>query len=54
MTRSMARDDTNEALDSTGRIVRLEIDSFKSYKGLHIVGPFKNFTGVHSDSVYTG
>ena len=35
----------DEAEDECGKILRLEIDSFKSYKGHHIVGPFKNFTG---------
>lgn len=29
-----------------GRIERLEIENFKSYKGHQIVGPFKNFTAI--------
>jgi len=29
-----------------GRIERLEIENFKSYKGLQIIGPFKNFTAI--------
>lgn len=29
-----------------GRIVRLEIDNFKSYGGAHVVGPFKRFTAI--------
>eukprot|EP00033_Pygsuia_biforma_P002257 GCRY01002501.1.p1 GENE.GCRY01002501.1~~GCRY01002501.1.p1 ORF type:complete len:1250 (+),score=240.32 GCRY01002501.1:83-3832(+) len=29
-----------------GRIVRLEVDNFKSYKGQQIIGPFKNFSSV--------
>ena len=29
-----------------GRIDRLEVENFKSYKGLHTIGPFKDFTAV--------
>ena len=31
---------------NAGRIERLEIENFKSYKGHQIVGPFKNFTAI--------
>ena len=34
------------ALVNAGRIERLEIENFKSYKGHQIVGPFKNFTAI--------
>ena len=29
-----------------GRLRSLEIENFKSYKGLHVVGPFANFTAI--------
>ena len=29
-----------------GRVVRLEVENFKSYRGLSTIGPFKNFTTV--------
>lgn len=29
-----------------GRLASLEIENFKSYKGLHQIGPFSNFTAV--------
>uniref|UniRef100_A0A0D6QVW1 Structural maintenance of chromosomes protein n=1 Tax=Araucaria cunninghamii TaxID=56994 RepID=A0A0D6QVW1_ARACU len=29
-----------------GRIERLEVDNFKSYKGHQVIGPFKNFTAI--------
>ncbi|TMW55593.1 hypothetical protein Poli38472_010475 [Pythium oligandrum] len=29
-----------------GRIVRLELENFKSYGGEHVIGPFKRFTAV--------
>ena len=29
-----------------GRIVRIEVENFKSYKGAHVIGPFKTFTSV--------
>lgn len=32
--------------DAGGRIDRLEISNFKSYKGDHLIGPFKNFTAI--------
>lgn len=46
--------DTNTALDddefnyhpAIGRIDRLEVDNFKSYKGHQQIGPFKNFTAI--------
>jgi structural maintenance of chromosome 1 len=31
---------------NAGRIERLEIENFKSYKGHQIIGPFKNFTAI--------
>ena len=30
----------------SGRVVRLEIENFKSYRGFHNIGPFKGFTAV--------
>uniref|UniRef100_A0A7S2SMC1 Structural maintenance of chromosomes protein n=1 Tax=Mucochytrium quahogii TaxID=96639 RepID=A0A7S2SMC1_9STRA len=29
-----------------GRIIRIEVEDFKSYKGFQTIGPFKNFTAV--------
>eukprot|EP00250_Pteridium_aquilinum_P035761 c9905_g1_i1 orf=330-3992(-) len=34
------------SLARTGRIERLEVENFKSYKGHQIIGPFKNFTAI--------
>ena len=28
------------------RISRVELENFKSYRGRHVVGPFKDFTAV--------
>lgn len=33
-------------LSPGGRVDRLEICNFKSYRGLQQIGPFKNFTAV--------
>ena len=33
-------------MESKVRISHLEVDNFKSYKGLHIVGPFKQFQAI--------
>ena len=30
----------------SGRLERLELDNFKSYKGHQIIGPFKKFTAI--------
>ena len=29
-----------------GRMVRLEVQNFKTYKGAHVIGPFDNFTCI--------
>ena len=29
-----------------GKIIRLEVDNFKSYKGFQVIGPFKDFTAI--------
>ena len=29
-----------------GRIDRIEIEDFKSYRGRHVIGPFKQFTCI--------
>lgn len=29
-----------------GRVVRLEVENFKSYKGLTVIGPFQDFTSI--------
>lgn len=29
-----------------GKITKLELENFKSYKGKHKIGPFKNFTAI--------
>jgi structural maintenance of chromosome 1 len=31
---------------TTGRVVRLELENFKSYKGKHIIGPFDDFSCI--------
>lgn len=31
---------------STGKILKLEMENFKSYKGLQTIGPFKDFTAI--------
>lgn len=31
---------------ASGRIHRLEVENFKSYKGHQVIGPFKNFTAI--------
>ncbi|KAH7287580.1 hypothetical protein KP509_32G063300 [Ceratopteris richardii] len=31
---------------TSGRIERLELENFKSYKGHQVIGPFKNFTAI--------
>ncbi|OZJ06654.1 hypothetical protein BZG36_00272 [Bifiguratus adelaidae] len=35
-----------EARVSMGRLVRLEVENFKSYKGHQVIGPFHNFSSV--------
>lgn len=37
---------TMPSVANSGRIERLEIENFKSYKGHQVVGPFKNFTAI--------
>ncbi|CAN1245025.1 Structural maintenance of chromosomes protein 1 [Linum grandiflorum] len=34
------------ALASPGRILKLEMENFKSYKGFQTIGPFKDFTAI--------
>ncbi|XP_058197124.1 structural maintenance of chromosomes protein 1 isoform X2 [Rhododendron vialii] len=34
------------SLSSPGKILRLELENFKSYKGLQTIGPFFNFTAI--------
>ena len=29
-----------------GKLLQLEVENFKSYRGLHVIGPFVNFTAV--------
>lgn len=29
-----------------GRVLRIEIEDFKSYRGRHIIGPFEQFTCI--------
>ena len=38
--------DLQHAVDISGRVVRLEVENFKSYRGFQNIGPFKNFTAV--------
>lgn len=39
-------DDADENYVCSGRIDRLEVENFKSYKGFQQIGPFKNFTAI--------
>ena len=32
--------------EAMGHLERLELENFKSYKGLQIIGPFKRFTAI--------
>uniref|UniRef100_A0A2P2LWW5 Structural maintenance of chromosomes protein n=6 Tax=Rhizophora mucronata TaxID=61149 RepID=A0A2P2LWW5_RHIMU len=34
------------SLPSPGKIVKLEMENFKSYKGMQTIGPFKDFTAI--------
>ncbi|TYH64313.1 hypothetical protein ES332_D07G258300v1 [Gossypium tomentosum] len=34
------------SLTSPGKIIRLELENFKSYKGLQTIGPFSDFTAI--------
>lgn len=38
--------DQADTLEVSGRVVRLEVENFKSYRGFQNIGPFKNFTAV--------
>lgn len=29
-----------------GRVLRIELENFKSYKGRHVIGPFEQFTCI--------
>lgn len=29
-----------------GRLLRIEIENFKSYRGRHVIGPFEQFTCI--------
>lgn len=35
-----------EKSGTMGRLIRLELENFKSYKGLQVIGPFKRFTAI--------
>ncbi|XP_028405600.1 structural maintenance of chromosomes protein 1A-like [Dendronephthya gigantea] len=39
-------DSDSENIHSMGFLDRLEIENFKSYKGKHVIGPFKKFTAI--------
>lgn len=45
-TQNPVDDDDIDYHYATGRIDRLEVDNFKSYKGHQQIGPFKNFTAI--------
>ncbi|DBA77355.1 TPA: hypothetical protein ACH3X2_000872 [Trebouxia sp. C0005] len=38
--------DQEDNSEVAGRVVRLEVENFKSYRGFQNIGPFKNFTAV--------
>ena len=38
--------DQEDSSEVSGRVVRLEVENFKSYRGFQNIGPFKNFTAV--------
>lgn len=46
MDRTDLEDDEVEYHRAIGRIDRLEVENFKSYKGHQQIGPFKNFTAI--------
>lgn len=37
---------SEEESDASGRLERLELDNFKSYKGHQVIGPFMKFTAI--------
>eukprot|EP00953_Heterococcus_sp_UTEX-ZZ885_P009453 5564-Heterococcus_DN1.PRE.1 len=43
---SMSDDDANGEARGMGRLVRIELENFKSYAGSQTIGPFKDFTAV--------
>ena len=36
----------SEMSASMGHLDRLEIENFKSYRGKHVIGPFRKFTAI--------
>lgn len=38
--------DQEDGMEVSGRVVRLEVENFRSYRGFQNIGPFKNFTAV--------
>jgi recombinational DNA repair ATPase RecF len=40
------RDPNAAPMPGIGRLHSLEVENFKSYRGLHTIGPFYNFTAV--------
>jgi hypothetical protein len=43
---SMSDDGANGEARGMGRLVRIELENFKSYAGSQTIGPFKDFTAV--------
>lgn len=35
-----------EGASSGGRLLHIEVDNFKSYRGVHTIGPFQDLTAV--------
>lgn len=46
MTAEVTEDVRNGNVGKTGCLKSLQIEDFKSYKGLHSIGPFSSFTAV--------
>jgi structural maintenance of chromosome 1 len=42
----MSDDGANGEARGMGRLVRIELENFKSYAGSQTIGPFKDFTAV--------
>ena len=35
----------------SGRVMHLEVENFKSYRGHHLIGPFRDFTAIVGPNV---
>jgi recombinational DNA repair ATPase RecF len=46
MTVATDHPDGNTDVGAGGRLVSIEVENFKSYRGFHVIGPFSHFTAV--------